>query len=312
MILTPRQIEEIRGIANGHVLTDVPLSRFTSFKIGGPADLVVEPTDAARLADVLRFLAEEGIPHLILGAGTNILFRDKGFRGVVIRTAPLSGLDFQEIDSKTVRIEVSAGVPLPSVVSRACKAGWTGLEWLWGIPGSFGGAVVTNAGAGTVSVADRVVLLRLLTERGEEKVLEKQDIVSGYRFMQLPAATVVASATLELPAAPAAAVQGNLEAARAKRRGQQPWDKPSAGCVFKNPSVENPAGAIIDRLGFKGRAVGDAQVSEVHANFIINRGNARAADVLELIEIVRGTVKEKEHIDLELEILVLGEEASHD
>jgi UDP-N-acetylmuramate dehydrogenase len=211
-----------------------------------------------------------------------------------------------------VSVEVAAGVPLPGVVSRACKLCGTGLEWLWGIPGSFGGAVVTNAGAGGVSVADHIVSLKVLSQRGEEKILDKADLVYGYRFMQLPPATVVASATLQLPVVSATAIQDKLEAARAKRRGQQPWDKPSAGCVFKNPSAENPAGAIIDRLGFKGREVGDAQVSEVHANFIINRGNARAADVLELIDIVRSTVKEKEHIDLELEILVLGEDTSHD
>jgi UDP-N-acetylmuramate dehydrogenase len=312
VILSPRQIEEIRGIVHGHVLTDVLLSRFTSFKIGGPADLVVEPADAACLAEVLRYLADEGIPRMVLGAGTNVLFRDRGFRGVVIRTAPLTSLEFREDGSGTVTIDVAAGVPLPGVVSRACKLGWTGLEWLWGIPGSFGGAVVTNAGAGGVSVADRLVRVKLLTERGEETILKKTDLIYGYRFMKLPPSTVVATATLELVAASAQTVQDNLEAARAKRRGQQPWDKPSAGCVFKNPSPDNPAGAIVDRLGFKGTAVGDAQVSEVHANFIINRGNARAADVLELIEIVRSTVKEKEHIDLELEILVLGEEASHD
>jgi UDP-N-acetylmuramate dehydrogenase len=312
VILSPRQIEEIRRIVNGPVLTDVPLSRFTSFKIGGPADLVVEPVDGARFADLLRYLAHEGIPRMILGAGTNVLFRDKGFRGVVLRTARLGGQVFEETGSGNVKVAVAAGVPLPAVVSRACALGWTGLEWLWGIPGSFGGAVVTNAGAGSASMADHLVFVKLLTDRGEETILEKADIRCGYRFLKLPPATVVVEATLELAAANPDVIGANLEAARARRRGQQPWDKPSAGCVFKNPSADNPAGAIVDRLGFKGRAVGDAQVSEVHANFIINRGNARAADVLELIEIVRSTVKEKEHIDLELEIRVLGEEASHD
>jgi UDP-N-acetylmuramate dehydrogenase len=312
VILSPSQLDEIRGIVHGRVLTNVPLSRFTSFKIGGPADLVVEPTDGARLAEVLGYLAARGIPRMILGAGTNVLFRDKGFRGVVIRTALLSGLVFEENGSGSVNVAVAAGVPLPAMVSRACKLGWAGLEWLWGIPGSFGGAVVTNAGAGAASVAEHLVSVKLLTDRGEEMILEKADLRYGYRFLYLPPATVVAEATLNLSAANPEAILTNLEAARARRRGQQPWDKPSAGCVFKNPSTENPAGAIIDRLGFKGRAVGDAQVSEVHANFIINRGNARAADVLELIDLVRGTVKEKEHIELELEIRVLGEEASHD
>ncbi len=312
MILSPSQIDEIRGIVHGSALTDVLLSRFTSFRIGGPADLVVEPKDGARLAEVLRYLADQGIPRMILGAGTNVLFRDKGFRGVVLRTALMSGMVFEEDGAGNVEVTVAAGVPLAAVVSRACKLGWTGLEWLWGIPGSFGGAVVTNAGAGGRSVADSLIFVKLLADRGEETILEKADLRYGYRFLKLPSSAVVAEATLKLAAADPEAIQTNLEAARARRRGQQPWDKPSAGCVFKNPSTDNPAGAIIDRLGFKGRTVGDAQVSEVHANFIINRGNARAADVLELIEIVRGTVKEKEHIELELEIRVLGEDASHD
>jgi UDP-N-acetylmuramate dehydrogenase len=312
VILSPRQIEEIRGIVHGRVLTDVLLSRFTSFRIGGPADLVVEPADGARLAEILGYLADERIPRMILGAGTNVLFRDNGFRGVVVRTALMGGLVFQETGSHKVHVAVAAGVPLPAVVSRACTLGWTGMEWLWGIPGSFGGAVVTNAGAGSVSMADNLVFVRLFTDRGEEMILEKADLSYGYRFLELPAATVVAEATLELAAESPEVIRTNLDAARARRRGQQPWDKPSAGCVFKNPSADNPAGAIIDRLGFKGRTVGDAQVSEVHANFIINRGKARAADVLALIEIVRDTVREKEQIELELEILVAGEELSHD
>ncbi len=143
----------------------------------------------------------QGIPRMILGAGTNVLFRDKGFRGVVIRTAQLSGLVFEENGSGNVKVAVAAGVPLPAVVSRACKLGWTGLEWLWGIPGSFGGAVVTNAGAGAVSVADNLVFVKLLTDRGEEMILEKADLRYGYRFLKLPAATVVAEATLNLAAA---------------------------------------------------------------------------------------------------------------
>lgn len=311
MIVKPRHIQEIRNLVQGHVLTDVLLSRFTSFKIGGPADLVVEPANVESLAQLLRYLDDENVPRMILGAGTNVLFSDEGFRGVVVRTGTMSGLGFHANGSDHVRVRVAAGVPLPSVVSEGCKLGWTGLEELWGIPGSFGGAVVTNAGSGPISVADSLVSVKLLTRRGDEVTVQKEELVYGYRSISLPAGTVVVEGTLKLSRADRETIEARLEAARGRRRGQQPLGRASAGCVFKNPSPDNPAGAIIDRLGFKGLAVGDAQVSEIHANFIINRGKARARDVLELIETIRATVREKESVNLELEICVIGGDAAH-
>ena len=305
-MLTPRHIDEIRKLLPGRVLTDIPLSRFTSFKIGGPADLIAEPDRVEKLAELLRYLHDEGIPRIVLGSGTNVLFRDEGVRGVVVRTGSLTGIEVHANGSDEAAIVVAAGDPLPLVVSRACKEGWSGLEDLWGIPGSFGGAVATNAGTAGISVADRLISLRLLTDRGEEMVLGREDLEYGYRRLTLPRDAVVVEGMVNLRRGDRDAIETAVEQARARRRGRQPSDRPSAGCVFKNPSPENPAGAIIDRLGFKGSTVGDAQVSPVHANFIVNLGNARARDVLELIETIRSAVKEKEHIDLELEIRVLG------
>lgn len=306
MMLTPRHIDEIRKLLQGRVLTDVPLSRFTSFRIGGPADLVAEPDRVETLAELLRYLHDEKIPRIILGSGTNVLFRDEGVRGVVVRTGSLTGLEVHTNGSDDAAVRAAAGQPFPVVISKTCKEGWSGLEELWGIPGSFGGAVATNAGAGGISVADRLVSLKLLTDRGGELVLGRDDLVYGYRSLKLPADAVVVEGIARLRRGDRDAIESSLEAARARRRGRQPSDRPSAGCVFKNPSPENPAGAIIDRLGFKGMTVGGAQVSPLHANFIVNLGNARARDVLELIETVRRTVKEKENIDLELEIRVMG------
>lgn len=310
MSLTSRQIDEIRRLTRGRVQVDLPLSGLTSFKVGGPADLVVEPEDVKELAALLGYLHQRGIPRFVLGAGTNVLFRDAGFRGVVVRTGGLRRLEIYPNGSDHGRIVADAGVPFPVVVGKACSGNWTGLEPLWGIPGSFGGAIVTNAGSGGTSTGDFLVELRLLDEDGTEICLQRSDLVFGYRHMQLPLGAMVVQGTLRLHKGDGETIEANLEKSRSQRRSSQPWSQPSAGCVFKNPSPENPAGAIIDRMGFKGMTIGGAAVSEVHANFIINRGNATASDILELIDTIRGRVKQEEQIELELEIRVEGEETT--
>ena len=308
MTLTPARIRDITSLVMERVHQNVPLSRLTSFRIGGPADLVVEPATVGQLAKLLPYLKESGIPFALLGSGTNVLFRDGGFRGVVIRMSAVGGFDVRENGSGGAEVTVAAGVPLPAVVKRSARLGWTGLEPLWGIPGSFGGAVVTNAGAGGVSLGDLLFRLRLLTIDGEELVIGSGEWRADYRSMELPSGAVVVEGTMKLTKGSPEAIQGALQKARVSRRTTQPLDLPSAGCIFKNPSPERPAGLIIDRLGLKGASVGGAQVSEVHANFIVNRGSAPAADVLALVERIRARVKESEGIKLELEILVMGEE----
>lgn len=306
---TPRDIEEIRGILilSGRVHTDVPLSRYTSFRIGGPADVLAEPGDLEELKELLLYLDGRGMTRLLLGAGTNVLFRDKGFRGVVIRTGLIKGYRIDVNGSDAARICVAAGEPLAAVIKKAGNDGWGGMEPMWGIPGTFGGAVVTNAGAGGVSIGDLLEEIRLLSPLGEEVTLTKKDIRCGYRCMQLPAGCIVMEGTLRLERRGKAAIDENLNLARGRRKETQPWNELSAGCIFKNPSPERPAGAIIDRLGFKGLTVGGACVSEIHANFIVNRGGATAADVLDLIEQIREKVRREERIDLELELHVIGE-----
>ncbi len=312
MILTPLQIEEIEKLVSGRVSREVPLSRFTSFKIGGPADVMVEPAGLYDLSRLLIYLNDEKIPRIILGAGTDVLFHDAGFRGVVVRTSSLNRMDFQSDGVQKATVTVAAGVPLPRLVNRAGEFGWTGLEDLWGIPGSFGGAVVTNAGAGEVSMSDPLVTIKLLTDRGEPIVLNKESFQSGYRFIEIPPRSVVVEGVLQLTRGESQAIEARIAAARERRQNRQPSGLASAGCVFKNPSPEQPAGLIIDRLGFKGMSVGEAQVSDVHANFIVNRGKARAADVLELVETIRTRVRKEEGLELDLEIRVIGEKPPND
>jgi len=246
---------------------------------------------------------------MLLGAGTNVLFHDAGFRGVVIRMTLMKGFEVHSNSPEHALITVRAGTPLPSVVARACASGWTGLEPLWGIPGSFGGAVMTNAGAGGVCTGDFLEQVRLLSISGETLLVKRTDIKYGYRSVELPAGTVVVEGTLRLPKGHADTIEANLQRARTRRRTSQPYDGFSAGCVFRNPSQDRPAGAIIDRLGFKGLTVGGAEVSRIHANFIVNRGNASSSDVVELIAKIREGVREHENIDLELEIRIVGKEA---
>jgi UDP-N-acetylmuramate dehydrogenase len=311
MILSPLHIGEIREIIRGRIEADASLQRFTSFKIGGPADLVAEPGSASELASLHLYLTEQEIPYVLLGSGTNVLFHDKGFRGVVVRLTSIDGFSVEENGSDHALITVAAGVPLPLVVSRTARTGWTGMEPLWGIPGSFGGAVVTNAGAGGVSIGERLEQVKLMTRSNEMITLGKDSVRFGYRSMLLPRGAIVLEGTIRLCRADLRFTEAELDRARVRRRSSQPWDRPSAGCIFKNPDPNNPAGALIDRLGFKGAQVGDARVSEVHANFIVNRGAATAADVMELIEKIKRRVRAEEGIELELEIRVMGEEAAH-
>jgi UDP-N-acetylmuramate dehydrogenase len=307
--LTRTTIDEIKALIQGRVQENVPLSRFTSFRIGGPADVVVEPVDRGDLGVLLRHLQGRSIPWIILGAGTNLLFHDAGFRGVVIRMSGFTDYEARSNGSDHALITAGAGLPLPAIIARTCKSGWSGLEPLWGIPASFGGAIVTNAGAGGSCMGDLLQTIVLVTRSGEEILLQRPDIKHTYRCLDLPDASTVVQGTLRLRRGRSDAIDQDLENARERRRTSQPYHESSAGCVFKNPADDKPAGAIIDRLGFKGRSVGGAKVSEVHANFIVNQGNASASDVLELIEEIRDSVRNRENIDLELEIRVVGEEA---
>jgi UDP-N-acetylmuramate dehydrogenase len=183
------------------------------------------------------------------------------------------------------------------------------MEALWGIPGSFGGAIVTNAGAGGVCLGELLCKVDLLTQTGEQVSLEKEEIRHRYRALELPRGAVVLGGTLKLNREDPASIEEKLTKAKSQRRTTQPKGVHSAGCAFKNPSPDNPAGAIIDRLGFKGATVGGAQVSKRHANFIINRGGAKASDVMALVEKIRERVWQEERIELEMEICVIGETA---
>lgn len=312
MRITETLMHDIERICGSRVAVSVPLSRLTSFRIGGPADLLAEPASARALADLMVFLRQRTVPRFLLGAGTNVLFPDAGFRGVVVRTRGLRHTSVASVEAERYRMTAEAGVPLTALIAKACRLDLTGMEALFGIPGTVGGAVAVNAGAGGVCAGDFIEEVRLVNGSGAPLTLTGPALDWGYRRMNLPAHAVVTESVFRMVPGDRARIRSALETTRRKRRSEQPWKEPSAGCVFKNPLPENPAGAIIDRLGLKGAKVGGAKVSEIHANFIVNCGTATASDVLALIETIQTRVIQAEGIELELEIQVVHGEADHE
>jgi len=266
---------------------DEPLAPHTTFRVGGPADVLVEPRDEGELVEVLRAAGEQEIPLRILGGGANLLVRDEGVRGAVVR---LSRLDGRRGD------RVQAGRPLPRLVRETLREGLGGLEALAGIPGTLGGAIRMNAGGRAGTIGDVVRAVEVLTLGGEFRRLPRPAVGFRYRGSALDGCVVVA-AELELRPSPQAP-ERFASLLRDKRR-TQPLDRCSAGCIFKNPPGQ-AAGRLIEACGLKGVRCGGARVSPRHANFIVNEGGATASDILRLIDLIRKRVP----VPLELEVQV--------
>lgn len=301
---TPRHTDHIMRLLQGAVETDAPLSRLTSFRIGGPADVIAKPADLDGFKALVGYVSQEGLDFFILGGGTNVLFPDEGIRGVVVRTIGLRKWRLAPNGNRAV-VKADAGIPLSVILGKSALLGFGGAEALWGVPGSFGGAISGNAGVPGAGVADYLRIVTFLTREGEIKAEEARNLEFGYRRLVEPAAAAIISGELMLERRPAESILAAFRDVSRRRKRTQPRRAACAGCVFKNPAPDKPAGALIDRLGLKGLRVGDACVSEVHANFIINRGNASAADVNGLIRLLRDRVKEEEGIELETEIRIV-------
>jgi len=282
-----------------------PMSRHTTFGIGGPADVLVDVETPAELRDVLRHARETGVPVHVIGRGANVLVSDEGIRGIVLRlTGGFRTLDF-DVASSTV--EAGAGVPLGLLVDESCRRGFFDFCWAVGIPGTVGGAVVCNAGSWGHAIGRFVDEIRLVTPDGQDVILDGDVVDFGYRGTTMAVAgAVVTGVRLGLGRlASEGHDAGRLKAKYlSEKRRTQPLDVPSAGSVFKNPQGE-AAGALIDRAGCKGLRAGGAVVSEKHANFIVNESGATATDVLELVEVVRERVGDRFGVELTLELRLL-------
>lgn len=283
------------------VLRNEPLAKHTSFRIGGPADLFLQPNSIEALRKCLCGAAQQRIAHTVLGNGSNILVADEGYRGAIISTGRL-----QDINVENTVLEAQAGALLSVAARAAREASLTGMEFAAGIPGSIGGAVFMNAGAYDGQMADIVQEVRYLNAEGELCKCAGKDCEFAYRssvFKHNPSWTIV-SAQLALRTGDASEIRAKMEDLARRRREKQPLEMPSAGSTFKRPTGYF-AGKLIQDAGLQGMKIGGAQVSEKHAGFVINRDGATCADVRELIETIQRTVQEKFNVKLECEMRFL-------
>ncbi|MBH0198709.1 MAG: UDP-N-acetylmuramate dehydrogenase [Nitrospira sp.] len=284
----------------GAVRFQAPLAEYTSFKIGGPADVLVEPADAEDLVQLVAQASAQKLPMFVLG-GTNLLVRDKGIRGVVVSLARLRSI--KEEPGSVLYAE--GGVGMPTLISYAIRRSLAGLEWAAGIPGTVAGCVVMNAGTRLGEMKDSVKAVRIVTPTGTVLDCPARDLIFDYRRAALPAG-IVAGVWLQLKPGVRSDIEKVVKDYLRYRRDTQPLTLPSAGCVFRNPPNDS-AGRVVEAAGLKGAHVGDAEVSRKHANFIVNQGHASAKDVLALIRKVRAQVARKTGVKLDLELKIVGQ-----
>lgn len=287
----------------GQLLRDEPMSRHTTFRIGGPADMMFFPAMEQQIALAIRLALDYHIPYTVIGNGSNLIVRDGGVIGLVIAL----GERFSHISIENNVLTAEAGATLSKVAAEAQRAGLSGLEFVSGIPGTLGGGSAMNAGAYGGQLSDALIDARVLID-GEIRTLTRDEMQMGYRTtLPLREGGIVLSARFRLQSGDPNAISERMRELNARRREKQPLNFPSAGSVFKRPEGYF-AGALIEQAGLKGAQIGGAQVSEKHAGFIVNIGNATAGDVLTLIERVQKTVFEHSGVHLETEVRVIGEE----
>ena len=281
---------------------EVSMKNYTSFKVGGPAELFLSPEDAGQTAKLVRFCEKEEIPVFVLGKGSNLLVSDRGIKGAVIYTGKQCGISL--VDENTVRAQ--SGASLAQLCTFALENSLSGLEFAYGIPGTVGGAVFMNAGAYGGEMKDVLLNSEYVSTDGTSGELDNEAMELSYRHSAYENSNlVITAASVRLAPADRNEIKSTMNDILARRKEKQPLEYPSAGSTFKRPEG-NFAGALIEQCGLKGVSVGGAQVSEKHAGFIINRGGATAADILSLIKHVQARVKAQTGVSLETEIRLIG------
>lgn len=292
-------IDDIQKIFRGRIALHEPLGKYTSFRIGGPADIYLEPADKQDVATLIKYLQHEEMPFTIIGRGSNLLVSDDGVRGAVINFE--QGLN--GIQASGRRVSVDAGVAMARFVDFCIQHGLKGVEMLPGIPGTLGGAVMMNAGAYGGEISDYLVEVEVLRD-GVVSMVKKEE--SGFSYRQSGfQRDIILGATFELPEGDKEEIMNQRRELLLKRNRAQPVNLPNSGSMFKNPQGTFAA-KLIEESGLKGARCGNAQISERHANFIVNHGGATAKDVLALIEKARKKVQETSGISLELEVKLIG------
>lgn len=292
------------GCTERELLMNEPMAQHTSFRIGGPADALAQPASEAELSALLARAAEHGVPVTLIGNGSNLLVRDKGIRGLVIKLGKLFG----SIEATGNTITYGCGVSLAMASKKAASLSLSGMEFAVGIPGTIGGAVYMNAGAYDGEMAKVVKSVRVMDMQGRVMELSAAELDFSYRHSALQGSgKIVTSVTVVLTPGDSEAIAAKMADFSQRRISKQPLELPSAGSMFKRPPGYF-AGTLIDQTGLKGYTVGGAQVSTKHAGFVVNIGGATAADVLQLISDVQEKIMAAHGVHLEPEVLVLGEE----
>ncbi len=306
--MTARHTSELEALLvdakfDGDVYPNEPMARHTMYRIGGPARFYVQVASVGALMRLVEVCERTNVPWIVVGRGSNLLVSDEGYSGVVIKL----GRDFRtcRLDEAANRFCIGAGVPLSSVVQEAFRHSLAGLEFAVGTPGTVGGALRMNAGSREEWIGERVMSVTTFSPRAGLVRRAGDEITWGYRQSSFSPDEIIVECELSVEPADPFFIRGKMEASHTKRKKTQPLTFPSCGSVFRNPDGAS-AGALIEELGFKGARCGGAQVSELHANFIVNTGNASARDVKDLIEHIQAKVNETYGIELQPEVRFLG------
>ncbi|MFO7750620.1 MAG: UDP-N-acetylmuramate dehydrogenase [Desulfobacteraceae bacterium] len=292
---------------------DEPMHRHTSFRVGGNADLYAEPENLERFKELLQLVAEKGLPLTIIGGGTNLLVMDSGIRGVVLSLAGIEEkIDLVPAGKDQVRLTAPAGMALSRAARTAVNQGLEGFEVAAGIPGSVGGAVAMNAGTSSGAVSDILESVQVVGPNSTVQQVERGEIAFAHRTARFPRekrdghGPIIVSASFVLEKGERESIQSRWKTLIDQRRKTQPCFRPTAGCFFKNPPGERTAGQLIDQAGLKGTRINDAMVSERHANFILNMGEAMAEDILQLKKTIEEKVFALFSIKLETEVKIVS------
>ncbi|MFC5712238.1 UDP-N-acetylmuramate dehydrogenase [Thalassorhabdus alkalitolerans] len=294
-------IEELQDAQIGKVKESEPLSKHTTWKIGGPADVLVEPAGIEEMKKTMEIIQKHNVPWRAIGRGSNLLVDDKGIEGVVIKL----GENISHLEIGDGEIRVGGGYSIIKLATIISKKGLSGLEFAGGIPGTVGGAVFMNAGAHGSDMNKILIKAHVLYPDGTMKWIAKEDMGFSYRTSRLQKEKgICLEAVLEIKEGNKDEIVSEMQKNKDYRRNTQPWKDPCAGSVFRNPLPDH-AGKLIEEAGLKGYRIGGAQISEMHGNFIVNIDNAQAADVLALIDHVKTTIKEKNNVEMHTEVEIV-------
>ena len=298
--------EELREKVSGEIRFDEPADHHTSIGVGGKIDALVFPKNVEELAEAVAFLRARRIPFLPIGNWTNLIVTSSGYRGALISLTVMCAIKEKDDSDRGFCLEAESGVSLSELVALTVRKALTGMEFCAGIPGSVGGAIRMNAGAYGREIKDVCVSLRLLDPVEGLCTVTRDSLIFAYRNLDLPAETIIIGAEFRLKRGEREKIAGRVRELIALRREKHPLEFRNAGSIFKNPRAI-PAGRLIETEGLKGMRIGDAQVSEKHGNFIINRGQATAGEILDLIDLIQKRVFETTGYALETEVKIIGE-----